>query len=173
MNLHLPDPMGSAVGGGYMAYLMAVVFLASAFAVLYRDRKPEMDRMYPVVNSTKEEYFANGRGMVQRGKEMYGDSPFRVYTGMGSVLILPPKYASEIKNDNRFDASKFLLQVLPYHSCSLAPFASLEWHSVDTIRLVLASRHSRLRTLHSTWQRPAARRYQAEPHSEFDGEDGG
>lgn len=173
MNLHLPDPMGSAVGGGYMAYLMAVVFLASAFAVLYRDRKPEMDRMYPVVNSTKEEYFANGRGMVQRGKEMYGDSPFRVYTGMGSVLILPPKYASEIKNDNRFDASKFLLQVLQCHSCSLIPFASLEWHSVDTLRLVLASRHSRLRTLHSTWQRPSPRRHQAEPHSEFDGEDGG
>lgn len=99
-----------------MAYLLAIVFLASALAILYRDRKPEMDRMYPVVNTTKEEYFANGRGMVQRGKEMYGDSPFRVYTGMGSVLILPPKYASEIKNDNRFDASKFLLQVFQHPS---------------------------------------------------------
>lgn len=143
MNLHLPDPMGTA-GGGYMAYLMAVVFLASAFAVLYRDRKPEMDRMYPVVNKTKEEYFANGRGMVQRGKEMFGDSPFRVYTGMGSVLILPPKYASEIKNDNRFDASKFLLQVWQYRLHLFMIFNSPEWHSVDTTRIVLASWHSGL-----------------------------
>lgn len=144
MSLPLGDPLGTVVGGGYMSYLMAVVFLASAFAVLYRDRKPEMDRMYPVVNTTKEEYFANGRGMVQRGKEMYGDSPFRVYTGMGSVLILPPKYASEIKNDNRFDASKFLLQVLWYHTHYPIPFTSMEWHSADTTCLVLASWYSRL-----------------------------
>lgn len=124
--VNLQFPINAVASGGYAAYLTAVIFLASAVAIFYRDRKPEMDRLYPVVNSTKEEYFANGKGMVQRGKEMYGDNPFRVYTGMGSVLILPPKYASEIKNDNRFDASKFLLQVQPNFLALLGHFTLFE-----------------------------------------------
>lgn len=132
VNSYLPSPLDAVAGSGYTAYLVAVIFLASAVAVFYRDKRPEMDRLYPVVNTTKEEYFANGRGMVQRGKEMYGDNPFRVYTGMGSVLILPPKYASEIKNDNRFDASKFLLQVLTNTPCLPFVFAPYEDCFADT-----------------------------------------
>lgn len=96
---------------GYPMMFMALIIMASAYSFIFRSSTHLVERLYPVVNKEKEEYLANGWAMIQRGKTRHGDTPFRVYTGMGSVLILPPKYATEIKNDKRFDASKFLLQV--------------------------------------------------------------
>lgn len=88
-----------------------LIIIVSAYSLISRSSTHLVEKLYPVVNERKEEYLANGWAMIQRGKARHGESPFRVYTGMGSVLILPPKYATEIKNDKRFDASKFLLQV--------------------------------------------------------------
>lgn len=96
---------------GYSMIFTVLVLTLSAYSFILRRSTHLVEKLYPVVNKQKEEYFANGWALIQRGKARHGDTPFRVYTGMGSVLILPPKYATEIKNDKRFDASKFLLQV--------------------------------------------------------------
>lgn len=67
--------------------------------------------MYPIVNKTKEEYLTDSRALIEKGKKENGDKPYRVYTGVGYVTILPAKYASEIKTNPHLDNKLLLLQV--------------------------------------------------------------
>lgn len=90
------------------SYLPITALLISILWVAYQKRDREW--MYPIINQTKEEYLVNGQAMVDRGKREVGDKPFRVYTGIGCVTILPSKYATEIKNNPHLDSTKFLLQ---------------------------------------------------------------
>lgn len=78
--------------------------------ILYTFTNRDREWMFPIINKTKDEYLANGQLMIDRGKKANPDKPYRVYTGIGCVTILPSKYASEIKNHPHFDSTKFLLQ---------------------------------------------------------------
>lgn len=50
--------------------------------------------------------------MLARGLKEFGGKPFRVNTGLGGgVIILNHSVMPEVRNDARFDSTKFLLQV--------------------------------------------------------------
>ncbi|KAF4822356.1 Cytochrome P450 monooygenase 1 [Colletotrichum tropicale] len=99
---------GSIEANGYVPYLMAIIFVASVMAVSFRKNKLSA---FPVINGSKNEYLRAGRAMLARGKEQYGNKPFRVNTGLGGgVIILNPSVMPEVRNDQRFDSTKFLLQ---------------------------------------------------------------
>ncbi|WQF89984.1 Putative cytochrome P450 [Colletotrichum destructivum] len=101
----LPGPMGS---GGQVPYLMAILLVVSVMAVSLRPNKLSA---FPVINGSKNEYLRNGRAMLARGMREYGNKPFRVNTGLGGgVIILNSSVMPEVRNDHRFDSTKFLLQ---------------------------------------------------------------
>ncbi|KAJ5323672.1 hypothetical protein N7476_002272 [Penicillium atrosanguineum] len=43
-------------------------------------------------------YYPKAKSMIYRGYEKYKDSPFRMLTGDGEVVVLPVKYAAELKH---------------------------------------------------------------------------
>ncbi|OLN96757.1 Dihydromonacolin L monooxygenase LovA 2 [Colletotrichum chlorophyti] len=101
---------GSVEAEGYAPYLLAIILMASVMAVSFR--KHNKLSKFPVINSSKNDYLSNGRAMLARGMEEYGGKPFRVNTGLGGgVIILNPSVMPEVRNDHRFDSTKFLLQV--------------------------------------------------------------
>ncbi|KAJ4419132.1 hypothetical protein N0V82_005145 [Gnomoniopsis sp. IMI 355080] len=88
---------GSLVESGFPAYVIALILFASAYSVIFHDSKSLTEKLYPVVNTNKEEYFTNGRALIQRGREKYGHKPFRYwqaripgfepYIALGSDLL--------------------------------------------------------------------------------------
>ncbi|TKW52141.1 Dihydromonacolin L monooxygenase LovA [Colletotrichum tanaceti] len=73
--------------------------------------RPKQLSAFPVINGSKNEYLRNGRAMLARGMREYGTRPFRVNTGLGGgVIILDSSVMPEVRNDHRFDSTKFLLQ---------------------------------------------------------------
>ncbi|KZL64415.1 cytochrome P450 [Colletotrichum tofieldiae] len=94
--------------GGYLPYLFAIIFIASI--LLFSSQRNRLSA-FPVINGSKNEYLKNGRAMLARGMKDYGGKPFRVNTGLGGgVIILNPSVMPEVRNDYRFDSTKFLLQ---------------------------------------------------------------
>lgn len=100
-----------SVTAGYVPYLMALVLLASIMALPFYGKKAAF-AAFPVVNKTQDEYLRDGKGVISRGITAHAEKPFRVNTGLGpGVIVLDPKYTNELRNDQRLDSTKFLLQV--------------------------------------------------------------
>lgn len=90
-------------------YLIAILLLASVVVASFRQDKLSE---FPVLSGSKNEYLRNGRMILARGMKKYGSKPFRVNTGLGGgIIILNSSVIPEVKNDHRFDSTKFLLQV--------------------------------------------------------------
>ncbi|ROW00374.1 hypothetical protein VMCG_07263 [Cytospora schulzeri] len=52
---------------------------------------------------TRHEYDMNSWDMMYQGMRKYPDQPFRILSGeLQDIMVLPPRYANEIKNDDRF-----------------------------------------------------------------------
>ncbi|TDZ53008.1 Cytochrome P450 monooygenase 1 [Colletotrichum trifolii] len=89
-------------------YWLALILLASVVVLPIRS-KLKTAEIYPVINKTKEEYLRDGRALIARGVKEHGGKPFRVYTGQGTMTILAPDFANEIRNDDRLSSTEFLL----------------------------------------------------------------
>ncbi|KAK0381100.1 cytochrome P450 [Colletotrichum limetticola] len=104
-NFGLPSSMETS---GYVPFLMAIILVASVMTVSLRKNKLSA---FPVINASKNEYLMSGRAMLARGLKEFGGKPFRVNTGLGGgVIILDHSVMPEVRNDARFDSTKFLLQ---------------------------------------------------------------
>lgn len=51
------------------------------------------------------------REILAKARNLFPDEPFRLITDWGEVLILPPEFADEIRNDPRLSFSKAAMQV--------------------------------------------------------------
>ncbi|KAF9773798.1 hypothetical protein IL306_008326 [Fusarium sp. DS 682] len=51
------------------------------------------------------------REILAKARSLFPDEPFRLMTDWGEVLILPPEFADEIRNDPRLSFSKAAMQV--------------------------------------------------------------
>ncbi|KAK2775890.1 cytochrome p450 monooxygenase [Colletotrichum kahawae] len=90
-------------------YWLALIVVASVVAVSPLRKSFQSAEIYPVINKTKEEYLKDGKGLIARGAKEHGGKPFRVYTGQGTMTILAPEFAMEVRNDNRLSSTEFLL----------------------------------------------------------------
>ncbi|KAF4814929.1 Cytochrome P450 monooygenase 1 [Colletotrichum siamense] len=90
-------------------YWLALIVVASVVAVSPLRKSFQSAEIYPVINKTKEEYLKDGKGLLARGAKEHGGKPFRVYTGQGTMTILAPEFAMEVRNDNRLSSTEFLL----------------------------------------------------------------
>lgn len=51
------------------------------------------------------------REILAKARDLFPNEPFRLITDWGEVLILPPEFADEIRNDPRLSFSKAAMQV--------------------------------------------------------------
>lgn len=83
----------------------------------------------------KLEYHMNSTAMIFDGMKKYAGKPFRLLSlEYGEVVVLPPRYANEIKNDRRFNFGLLETKVCFFPpSCSLGVYVLvlLTWSSTE------------------------------------------
>ncbi|WYZ43563.1 hypothetical protein EsH8_VI_001262 [Colletotrichum jinshuiense] len=104
-------------------YLLALLAVVSFFAAPIRNRLRSVE-IYPVVNTTKEEYLKGAKALLARGAEEYGGKPFRVYTGQGTLTVLAPEFVHDVKNDDRLSSTEFLLAYWQAGTPGFEPYVS-------------------------------------------------
>ncbi|OHW98706.1 cytochrome p450 [Colletotrichum incanum] len=87
---------------------LALLVIASVTVASIRNKFQSVE-IYPILNETKEEYLKEGKALLAKGAKEYGGKPFRVYTGQGTMTILAPTFAHDVKNDSRLSSTEFLL----------------------------------------------------------------
>ncbi|KAJ5165582.1 uncharacterized protein N7500_007412 [Penicillium coprophilum] len=65
----------------------------------------------PFRSKAKREFESNAESLIKNGLRM-GSSPFHMVTNMGTYLVLPDRYAEELRNDERFSAYEALNDVI-------------------------------------------------------------
>lgn len=75
------------------------LFILVVYAL--RDSKDNLQRLNPkkpfelMTRSLLEEYLAKGWEMLIRGRETYGQDPYRLYSDFGDVVVLPAELMPE------------------------------------------------------------------------------
>lgn len=95
------------------------------FAFGSRDKYPDLPWLNPkeptelTAAKRRAEFFAKPREILQEGSQKFKDKPYKLHTNNGPVLIIPPKYVTELKSDRRLD---FQLQSneVSYLACMVA-----------------------------------------------------
>ncbi|KLO96693.1 Uncharacterized protein LW93_10073 [Fusarium fujikuroi] len=71
------------------------------------------DEKYPVLIPKKpleltdrrvvKEFLANSKSLLANARTVYKDQPYRAYTEMGKVLVIPPSWVDALKNNRQLD----------------------------------------------------------------------
>lgn len=116
--------------------LLALFFLAVVTLSIHQSttkiNNSYNNEKYPLLNpkapwefstdATKLRFHADSAALIREGANKYPGKPFRVLTlEYDEVLVLPSRYANEIKNDKRFNFSSLELKV---SGCVLARYLS-------------------------------------------------
>lgn len=106
--------------------LVTVLFLAMAVSILHQStskaRAKDNSHRFPLLNPkapweltsqrARQEYHSNALAMTRDGIKKFAAKPFRILTiDYGEVLVLPTRYANEIKNDARLSFTKLQAKV--------------------------------------------------------------
>lgn len=95
----------------YLPYLIT----ATLFIVLVYSRResyPDLPRLNPkkVTELTWRtrllDWMSRSRELLSEGTRRFEDKPYKMYTEVGDVLIIPPKYAEELKSNRALDFSE-------------------------------------------------------------------
>ncbi|KAJ5665206.1 uncharacterized protein N7477_007654 [Penicillium maclennaniae] len=98
-------------------------------------------------------YYPKAKSMIYRGYEKYKDSPFRMLTGDGEIVVLPAKYLAELKHlppsilsslDAQFEnalghyTNILISSYLPSQTCESSPGSSMscDMHSIPGCQTV-------------------------------------
>lgn len=100
----------------WASYVVAALLLAS-LAYSRRDKYrgvPDVtpSRPFELTDSRKrKEFLAKSREILAQGSKRYGDQPYKVTAEMGQILVLPPQYVAELKNNPALDLTAFVQKV--------------------------------------------------------------
>ncbi|TLD18496.1 hypothetical protein PspLS_10302 [Pyricularia sp. CBS 133598] len=97
--------------GVALTYAPYVVTAFLLFALVYsqRDSYPELPYLNPkgplelTWRRRLADYMVNSRDLLAQGKRKFGDKPYKMFTDLGSVIIVPPKYTDELKSHRGLD----------------------------------------------------------------------
>lgn len=82
--------------------------------------------------SSVNRFMAGSREVMTKGRSMYPDKPYRVYTDWGEALVLPPEFVNELKSHPDLDfqlvAQDVRSSLKSFSGCYLGGNAE---HSVD------------------------------------------
>lgn len=121
----LPLPITSLPSEPLPYAVVAILFLAAVISIHHstsRTKDKDNTRQFPLLNPKRfweftpkrvqMEYHMNSTTMILEGVKKYAGEPFRLWTlEYGQVLVLPPRYANEIKNDVRFSFAQLTTKV--------------------------------------------------------------
>lgn len=105
--------------------IMAILFLAAVVSIHHstsRTKGKDNTHRFPLLNPKRfweftakrvqTEYHMNSMAMIHEGIKKYAGEPFRLWTlEYGQVLVLPTRYANEIKNDARLNFARLITKV--------------------------------------------------------------
>jgi hypothetical protein len=63
------------------------------------------------ITGAANRFVANSREILAQGRSMYRHEPYRAYTDLGEVLVLPPEYINELKSHPDLDFLKAAAEV--------------------------------------------------------------
>ncbi|PWY75297.1 cytochrome P450 [Aspergillus sclerotioniger CBS 115572] len=163
--------------GGVILGIIVITFLV----LRIRERLWNPSKM-PVFNdrkwfefgygNAKNRYVADPEGLIRHGLKHGGDA-FYLYTDANFCLILSPKYADMIRNDDRLDLGEFLADDFHLGIPGFEPFSNIALSSKiiqTTVKTKLARQTANLVTplskeasiaLHNNWGEETAEWHQA------------
>ncbi|KAI1346582.1 cytochrome P450 [Xylaria sp. FL0043] len=104
------DPLVSAQTKQYVLLVAAALFAVTLARVAWNKH---MRKQPPVINppklfdltggSTKVDFLRRSYEMIHDNSREGSNRPYTMYTDVGAVIVLPPKFAEEIKNNPRLD----------------------------------------------------------------------
>ncbi|KAI7925723.1 ent-kaurene oxidase [Pyricularia oryzae] len=116
----------------WASYVVAALLLAS-LAYSRRDKYrgvPDVtpSRPFELTDSRKrKEFLAKSREILAQGSKRYGDQPYKVTAEMGQILVLPPQYVAELKNNPALDLTAFVQKILVHaYLPGFEPFGAAE-----------------------------------------------
>lgn len=107
------------------------------FIILFYGINKQSTLAAPIINpkkgmelttlSTVNRFMAGSREVMTKGRSMYPDKPYKVYTDWGESLVLPPEFMNEVKSHPDLDFQNVAQDVCN----SIESFAEmlLEWAS--------------------------------------------
>jgi hypothetical protein len=93
---------------------LAIILAAYSFRILKPSPFPLVNgkRLLELTNvRPKKEFMLRAREMIAKRLEKAPELPFRVMADVGEILILPPKYAYEIRNHDQLSFTQATLKV--------------------------------------------------------------
>ncbi|KAL5940650.1 hypothetical protein ACKVV1_008320 [Pyricularia oryzae] len=113
----------------YVVAALLLVSLAYSRRDKYRD-VPDVtpSRPFELTDSRKrKEFLAKSREILAQGSKRYGDQPYKVTAEMGQILVLPPQYVAELKNNPALDLTAFVQKILVHaYLPGFEPFGAAE-----------------------------------------------
>ncbi|KAH6639959.1 trichothecene C-8 hydroxylase [Truncatella angustata] len=119
-------------------YFVAIVFVFLTYFTLQGNKVPALPlvngKKFPEISNgrTKKHFALNASEVIQHGIEAQKGSPFRAIADVGEVVLLPPEFANEIRNDNRFSFVKHVRESFHGH---LPGFVGFDEGSRDSMLL--------------------------------------
>lgn len=106
-----------------MEYTVALAALAAILAAsLFQFRKPSP---FPLINGKKvleltnfrpkKDFMRMARELIAERLEKAPELPFRIIGDVGEILILPPKYAHEIRNHDQLSFTQAAFKACSHH----------------------------------------------------------
>ncbi|KAK2005849.1 cytochrome P450 [Colletotrichum eremochloae] len=106
----LPDGLEKSIP------LAVAFFLVVLTVVSLKPSQPHLKHL-PVVNppkskfqssmETTRQYLAQSKNLIERGRKLWPNQPFRMFTDQGSVVVLPLSLGQEIRNFKELDFLSF------------------------------------------------------------------
>lgn len=87
----------------------ALILIALIIAFQARDRGPKIPELNPRKSlefsniPRLQQFMSNSIEFLKRGRSLFPDRPYKLYTELGELTMLAPESVDDIKNDNRFD----------------------------------------------------------------------
>ncbi|KAH8589065.1 cytochrome P450 monooxygenase-like protein [Bisporella sp. PMI_857] len=76
---------------------------------------------------TKQLYFIkNGMEILSKSRETYKGKPFRVLTGLGEIIVLPPRFAHIIRNNSSLSFGSAIAKDFQAHIPGFEPFGMID-----------------------------------------------
>ncbi|KAF6517148.1 hypothetical protein HZS61_002709 [Fusarium oxysporum f. sp. conglutinans] len=100
-------------------YVAIFIFTLVPWAIRFSWPKLRKGSVVPLANppeslfgtgKTRRSFVKLSREILAKARNLFPDEPFRLITDWGEVLILPPEFADEIRNDPRLSFSKAAMQ---------------------------------------------------------------
>lgn len=92
----------------YLPYVVTVtLFILLAYS--RRESYPELPRLNPkkptelTWRSRLVDWMGRSGELLQQGDGQFPDRPYKLYTEVGDVLIIPPKYVDELKSNRALE----------------------------------------------------------------------